>query len=1236
MALSYELLSEFAKITNDRNKDKENTVAYGEVIKVGSENFLRIDGSEILTPFEKTVTVKVGDRVRMNVENHTVTVTGNISDPSYSSLAGESMNGKIEEFDIIISHKITTDEIDAIRGYFEELFAAVANIDELNAVYAHIEELWTTILNADHINANDITAVKAEIEKIKAEIIETDHLSADELQVVYGYFNNIEAYYGDFVYVSTEILEAMKAKIDQLDVDSLKAKYAEIDFANIAEAAINRLKVDLADIDFANITVAAINNLTAKMVEIDFATINEATIKSLEAKYANIDFANIGEAAIKKLFADSGIIKDIIVEDGHITGELVGVTIKGDLIEGGTIVADKLVIKGEDGLFYKLNLEGLGEDALEQIIQDDFGGDGTVFEDGLHGSTIIAHSITADKVNVSDLVAFNATIGGFDITDHSIHSHAKDSALSTVRGIYMNDDGEYAIGDQNHYMRYYHDEATDTYKLEILADDILFGTGQKNLTDTIEDMKKEIKDSKDAVDLAIKSIETHYAKSNDSTTAPTEGWSTTAPTWEQGKFIWAKTVVTFNNGTTNEDDPVCITGNTGPQGNQGQPGQNGTSIYTHIVYSENSDGTDFVSTPTNDTIYIGVYTGTSQTIPSDKTEYTWSKFKGEDGKQGEKGDPGDGINTITYYYATTSTQVAPNVSNITSLTIPTLSPTDKYLWQKEVIDFTDTSTPDKTVVSLIAVYGDTGSKGDQGDPGQNGTSITISSKSVTYCTSSSGTSIPSSGWQINIPTVNQGDYLWTKTVVEYSDGNSTTSYSVAHAGKDGDDGDDGLGVLNIWEEYYLSTSKTQRTGGYWRTTEPIWEKGKYVWIRFVTEWTYDGTTVEKTTYSDPYLAESLNNSFEEIDSINDKINKWIQSVTTYYATNDSAENITDPVWSTTKPIGTQSQCIWVKNLITYSDGTSSETIPYCVYAYSESGATPSVTMTEQSDTSYNFTKINEWYQNTNQQQSSTTCKSNFSIYNNTAGTKTIEIEFIQDCEISYDYLTINGSSQKGKASGSYRFTLNAYSTYDMVISYTKDGSVDNGTDTVKFKFKYGSDSLNSIENQYYLSTSMNGLEGGSWSNVFPLMNDKNLYLWKRERCTWSNNEVTYGNPYLLGPCYVNISYVLNEIERCLNSTFGSTANGWEMAFNVITNNMMSLNRYIRFENGNIVLGEEGSPVTLKLENDIIAFYQFGRRVAYLSNGELKVTQATIETSLNLGNFEFVPGKNGNLTFRKKG
>ena len=145
-----------------------------------------------------------------------------------------------------------------------------------------------------------------------------------------------------------------------------------------------------------------------------------------------------------------------------------------------------------------------------------------------------------------------------------------------------------------------------------------------------------------------------------------------------------------------------------------------------------------MTTNPSGTSYIGVYTGTSATAPTSYTSYTWSKYKGETGAQGEKGDTGEtgatgaqgpkgdtgatgnGINSITYYYKVTTTQTAPSASSITSTTIPSLTSTNRYLWQKEVIDFTDSAVADKTTVLLLAVYGETGATGPTGPQGPTG------------------------------------------------------------------------------------------------------------------------------------------------------------------------------------------------------------------------------------------------------------------------------------------------------------------------------------------------------------------------------------------------------------------------------------------------------------------------------------------------------------------------------------
>jgi hypothetical protein len=77
-------------------------------------------------------------------------------------------------------------------------------------------------------------------------------------------------------------------------------------------------------------------------------------------------------------------------------------------------------------------------------------------------------------------------------------------------------------------------------------------------------------------------------------------------------------------------------------------------------------------------------------------------------------------------------------------------------------------------------------------------------------------------------------------------------------------------------------------------------------------------------------------------------------------------------------------------------------------------------------------------------------------------------------------------------------------------------------------------------------------------------------------------------------------------------------------------------KYIRFENGDIVLGEAGNEITLRLENDRIRFLDGGAEVAYISNKQLYITDAHFLHSLRVGRFAFLPRENGNLSLVKVG
>lgn len=218
------------------------------------------------------------------------------------------------------------------------------------------------------------------------------------------------------------------------------------------------------------------------------------------------------------------------------------------------------------------------------------------------------------------------------------------------------------------------------------------------------------------------------------------------------------------------------------------------------------------------------------------------------GSKGDTGAAGNGIKSISYYYARSSSQTAPSESSITGTSLPTLDATNKYLWQKEIITYTNNTS--QTTVVLLAVYGNTGAKGDKGN---DGTSVTIKSQAVTYQASSSGTTIPSGTWSPGIPTVAKGQYLWTRTVITFSNDVTSTSYSVGYMGTNGQNGSngsngkDGKGIKSTEVTYQIWENGTTTPTGSWSTNVPkTTANAPYLWTRTIITYT-DNTT--STSYS---------------------------------------------------------------------------------------------------------------------------------------------------------------------------------------------------------------------------------------------------------------------------------------------------------------------------------------------------------------------------------------------------
>ena len=218
---------------------------------------------------------------------------------------------------------------------------------------------------------------------------------------------------------------------NQVIATKISAEQADIKYATIAN--LNALSGKFDTLSAKAITT---DNIAAATAKLGYMTAEQADIK-----YANIKLTNIDTANVATLFANVGLIDRATVVEGHITGFLDSVEVNANKITAGTLVADRILLKGsESGLLYALN--NLGE--LTSTTVDSL--DGYVLTDRtINADKIVANSITANELDVENIFADNAVIS--TITSQSAFINAI-STNSVVVGI-KNTVDNLSVGDRN-------------------------------------------------------------------------------------------------------------------------------------------------------------------------------------------------------------------------------------------------------------------------------------------------------------------------------------------------------------------------------------------------------------------------------------------------------------------------------------------------------------------------------------------------------------------------------------------------------------------------------------------------------------------------------------------------------------------------------------------------------------------------------------------------------------------
>ena len=660
MALSKNLISDFVKATTDDKKTAEETTLYGTIVEYNGSKYVRLDGSDMLTPYTATVAAKAGERVRVSVGKHSATVTGNVSSPAARTGDVEELGQKVDTFDTVVANKATIKDLEVERARVDDLVADNVVIkNQLTADSAEIKDL-----KADNVDIKGkLTARDAEIENLKANKIDAEVVSAN-----YATIKNLEA-----TQASVKELSANKANITDLTaatgrIDKLESKDIETD----------KLIAGKADITDLTAATGRIDNLESKNIETD----------NLVAKKADIDLANVNNAWINKGVLKDGSIGSAAIHEGAVTNAKIAdatieaakiKSINADSIVAGTIKTERLIITGPDG-----------QDSIVKAIN---------IANGVSEAEVNGQKIQAASIDVVDLSAFQAKIAQFDMSQNAIYS-GKLAINDPTRGVYISTTG-LGLGDG----------ALTSKKespIQMYADGVFKLKGKNSslefnpVTDMLDiNVSKFRIGSKEAatVDNTIKSTLEQFYLSTSPTSLVGGSWSNNQPEWTEGKYIWRRNFVTYGDDRTEfmpSENGVCITGNTGAQGARGPQGAAGPKGETGAQGPQGETG------PKGETGAQGPQGDKGATGPQGPTGP-----KGETGAQGPQGNPGttgpQGVSVTTikdqWYKSTSNTAQA---GGSWSDTQPNWE-SGKYIWTRSHITFSNGNTTTTNPVLANAI-----------------------------------------------------------------------------------------------------------------------------------------------------------------------------------------------------------------------------------------------------------------------------------------------------------------------------------------------------------------------------------------------------------------------------------------------------------------------------------------------------------------------------------------------------
>ena len=340
MSLSYDLISEFVKITNDKKENTKEGIVYATVVNTSGEKYVKIDGSDLLTPIDTTAGIEDQERVTVMIKDHKATVTGNITSPSVGkSTVNKVVGTVVDENFIIVNSEI--ENLIAKNSYLENVYAENSTI-----VNSKIENLEATDSRIEDSVIENFTVIDGVVQGLKATTADIEILNAD--------FANIKTLINGNL-TSDNIL-AFKITSEKVTVEDAFIKDAMIDTISAGKINAGEINTNLVSIgseDGGMLITGSTQQFTDK----------NGNVRIQIGKDASGDFTFVlyGEDGTGQLINQNGITASAI-GDGLIVNDMVSdnAAISGGKLDISSVITE---INGDTSTTIKSSKIYLNEQA---------------------------------------------------------------------------------------------------------------------------------------------------------------------------------------------------------------------------------------------------------------------------------------------------------------------------------------------------------------------------------------------------------------------------------------------------------------------------------------------------------------------------------------------------------------------------------------------------------------------------------------------------------------------------------------------------------------------------------------------------------------------------------------------------------------------------------------------------------------------------------------------------------